>query len=380
MKYECHKCYKSFYDNKALDYHLNKRKKSCTDRKQYKDNRLICENCNKTYASQRTLKRHQETTCGKNHLSNNQLTVIGETNNMYLPENIAGAMLKVMVMLQRECIDIPSKEMFDTNNKETIVSIVSKLNPSNESEKQAIKDFINYLTKTINHRQQQQKTTDLVCSGCNKEFSRKYTLERHQKKSCPQTTQVMNNGAIVGSNHGTVNSAGRDLNNNTINNISAPTNLVAFGKEDMSFITFNAQTALMNKGLACIPKMVEIIHFSKKRPQNHNVYVPNHREPYALIFDGVNWIVADKGRVLERLIDDNKNWLSQMHDEQEDDIKPHVTRKFENFLTKTGSKGDKKEKKKIEKDVWLYLFNHKKEAETVRAQMIADEKALKALE
>ena len=74
----------------------------------------------------------------------------------------------------------------------------------------------------------------------------------------------------------------------------------------------------------------------------------------------MNWIVADKGRVLEKLIDDNKNWLSQMHDEQEDDIPPHVTRKFENFLTKTGSKGDKKEKKKIEKDVWLYLFNHKK--------------------
>ena len=69
----------------------------------------------------------------------------------------------------------------------------------------------------------------------------------------------------------------KQINNNTIK-------LVAFGNEDLSYITDTVCKKILNKGYMSVPGLIEHVHFDKNKPENHNIYVSNMRNNNVMIF------------------------------------------------------------------------------------------------
>ena len=75
--------------------------------------------------------------------------------------------------------------------------------------------------------------------------------------------------------------------NVTNNNV----NIVAFGKEDLDFITDDVYKKILNKGYGAHCAFAEHVHFNKNQPNNQNVFLSNIKDTkYITVNDGEKWI------------------------------------------------------------------------------------------
>jgi hypothetical protein len=92
------------------------------------------------------------------------------------------------------------------------------------------------------------------------------------------------NNIINNSNNTTNNNINNTINNTTNNNI----NIVAYGKEDMSFITEKQILDILSNGRKGIYKLIEIVNFNKDKPENHNIRYNNKKDEIVHINNGKN--------------------------------------------------------------------------------------------
>ena len=93
-----------------------------------------------------------------------------------------------------------------------------------------------------------------------------------------------------------------DNSTNNIDNSTNVINVIAFGKEDLSFITDANYKQIMNRGYAAPCILTEHIHYNKDRPENHNIYVSNKKDKkYIHVFDGNKWNVRLTKDIIEEL-------------------------------------------------------------------------------
>ena len=57
----------------------------------------------------------------------------------------------------------------------------------------------------------------------------------------------------------------------------------------------------MNKGFRSVPQLVEAIHFNPKKPENHNVYIPNIKNNYAMIWNGTKWDLTSREDIIDNM-------------------------------------------------------------------------------
>jgi hypothetical protein len=187
-------------------------------------------------------------------------------------------------------------------------------------------------TKSLNFPQKL-----LICEFCSKKFTRKDNLTRHtsvcKKKtieynvSCDNLPnskdffskkeveeiirrtkneydlKVVENMTIIDELRKQVELL---IRNQGSNNITFNTNIVlnAFGKENTSYITSDYVKLLINNGpIQSIPKLLEHIHFNPEHVENHNIQIPNKKEPYAKIFNGTKWEISDRKRAIRDMTD-----------------------------------------------------------------------------
>lgn len=164
----------------------------------------------------------------------------------------------------------------------------------------------------------------------------------------------------------TMNNNINNINNNnlssnkTINNIQNniyKTNikLVPFGKEDLSYISNEICSLILNKGFKSVPKLVEFVHFSNSNPKHHNVYISNMRDTYATIFNGKIWILHDRQDIINQLYDDKRLFLEDKFKELHEKL-DHVTKKKFNRFIKTN---DEFVSNNVKEDIKLLLYNKK---------------------
>ena len=67
----------------------------------------------------------------------------------------------------------------------------------------------------------------------------------------------------------------------------------------------------MNRGVNSVPKLIEAIHFNPDKPENHNVYIPNLKNKYAMIYNGKKWDLSNKEDIIDDMYDDNSNILEE---------------------------------------------------------------------
>ena len=242
---------------------------------------------------------------------------------------------------------------------------------------------------------------ELKCNQCLKTFSKMSNLTRHQNGRCKKVSKenteeiynkllaemtkmmeekdkkinnlitevkkLKNKTVLVKGRRKTINT---NSNNNTnINNNNTNTNigqfnqqninvkLVAFKKEDLSFITDDVYKKILNKGFMSVPTLVEYIHFNKDKPQYRNIYISNMRDKYALVYDGENWQLRDREMILKELIDDKTDVLSIKFEEMIATLDEFTIRKFQRFL----DEGDDDDNVcKIKDDLRMILYNNRK--------------------
>jgi len=213
---------------------------------------------------------------------------------------------------------------------------------------------------------------DIVCENCGKTFARKDVLKKHLDKHCSGTSTVKellqqiktlksevkdlkNTSQIITGNNNQIISG-----NNTqifIGN-DAILKLRAFGDEDTSGVTQKEYLKFMQHGFRSIPELVETIHFDKNKPENHNVYIPNIREGYAMVHKGNNvWKLADKKQTIQSMCSKNKDLLEEKLDEFGDKLVEQTKTRFDKFIDDYDN-DNKTVMKKLTKEVGIVLTNN----------------------
>lgn len=148
-------------------------------------------------------------------------------------------------------------------------------------------------------------------------------------------------------------------NANNIQNINNHNEIkiIAYGKEDLSFITDLDYSTILNKGFKSVPNLIEFIHFNINKPENQNIYISNMRDNHVLIFDGEKWQLKERNDILQDIIDNKTYFLAEKFDEIYDTLDEGTIKKFKRFLDE---KDQDRVIDQIKKDLKLMLYNNKK--------------------
>lgn len=159
------------------------------------------------------------------------------------------------------------------------------------------------------------KTNEIICNYCDKIFKSKQWRQKHEIK-CKTT----HDGEIKKLNDKIIelermvklsqpSTTNNIVNNNIVNNTQVNYFINNYGDEDVSRITKRDFLRIFKTRKMSIPKVIEMIHFNKDLPQNHNVYISNYKDNYALIFTDNKWKIIDKNEILRKLIFDSRDLL-----------------------------------------------------------------------
>ena len=144
----------------------------------------------------------------------------------------------------------------------------------------------------------------------------------------------------------------------TIINIDKQINLNNYGSEDLSHITSGFKDNLLKVPFVAIPKMIEEVHFSDKKPENNNIKIQNKKEKYVKVYQDDKWIYKDKKSTITNLVDDKYSLIDNHYEDTKDNPKPkHVERQYEKFK-ELFNEGDKELHNEIRVDCELVLLNN----------------------
>lgn len=127
-------------------------------------------------------------------------------------------------------------------------------------------------------------------------------MEQQMKKMEKDTSEMKKK---IKSQHKTINMQNKTINKYEKCNVDNSTNVmnvIAFGKEDLSFISDAKYKHIMNRGFAAPSALAEHVHYNKDRPEYHNIYVSNKKDKkYIHVYDGNKWVIRLTKDVIEEL-------------------------------------------------------------------------------
>ena len=175
------------------------------------------------------------------------------------------------------------------------------------------------------------KNEKTQCRLCGKRLLHKSSLSRHMRGRCPviierdrereeifQSLMAKMKGMEDEMNEmkkgpkKIVNNSTQNINNNTqnITNVQNNIKLVAFGKEDMKKLKHDDVVPLL-RGYYTPVHMTEFMHFNPEKPEYHNVYISNIKDKYAMVFNGTEWELMSKERVVDDLYQEKKDHVEE---------------------------------------------------------------------
>ena len=337
MSFSCPFCVKEFDKKHHLKYHMFKRKSHCleeliadgainfqlNDHQRYFVDKLVCVFCGKKYSSYSNLTKHQKRSCSKKKyltkiVKDNEQKLHGFRNDLkcnycnytftrkdnLLRHIYLRCKIKKKVFEEREVIYQQLVEQMMVQNK-NLIKQTKQLEMVIQENKQLRQQNESLINKITDNR-----------TGCNY-----------------QCNNVINS-------------------NNTINNIQ----IVAFGKEDMDNINEKVSIYCMKRGCMAVPALIKYMHFNQNKPQYHNVYISNMRDPYAMIFDGCNWTLTNKFEIIDDLYEKNKGHLTSKFEDFYDALPEYTKIMFQKFLDQ---EDDDACVNAIKREIKLLLYNRR---------------------
>ncbi len=346
--YKCIKCSKEF--KYKSDFNRHKSRKTPCDKDKILCKNYKCPKCYKTYTTKRSLSRHVNSFC------------------------------KVKLNIENLQHQNPPNSQKQTPN--------SHQNPPN-SQKQTPNSHQNDITINDEDRP--------TCKYCLKKFSRIDSLNRHIKSRCNQQKEIeedrekiyqslldemvnmknqinkltdennsLKSKLAINMVNNTTNYTDNTINNNTINNNTFNIQLVAFGQEQLDHLTDRHYKYIINKGFKSIQELVKFIHFSKNKPENHNIYISNMRDNYVMIYNGKKWLLKDRAETINDLYDIKKSILIDKFDELINALPEHAIKKFNRFIN---DEQDDVISNNVKKEIKTILYNNKNIPEQTKKKL-----------
>ncbi len=239
------------------------------------DNRIIeyiCNNCNKKFASNYSLKRHI-------------------------------SVCKNVINCEKKAIQSEKKAI--QSEKNTIQSEIIFNCLKCGKQYKTKKSFIEHEKKCIG-------VDSLTCGRCMHRFSSTGNKRNHIKKNNCKPRSIIN--AITNNITNNINNNNNNCNN-TINNNYIINN---YGNERVDYITFqNMIEIFKNSGDYIIPKYIKLKHYNKEFPENHNIKYSNNG---CLVKINNEWIYKDINDFSETLLNRNATELKKYFDNKKREI------------------------------------------------------------
>jgi hypothetical protein len=240
------------------------------------------------------------------------------------------------------------------------------------------KEMFVHLENCESYRSSFTNNGEYNCNFCNKNFNHKGNCHRHMKHHCKKKKEKNEKERYKKeTDKQNEKKKGEELENeilkkkleeaekkieelkksqviNNYNNIT----LIAHNKQpDLSHLTDKDYLKIMNRGFNSVPKLIEAIHFNPEKPENQNVYIPNIKNKYAMVWNGDKWVLNCREDIIDDMYDDNSDLLiDKLEQLEESDTKNKILKKFKRFMSK---KEDSNIKNKIKEDIKLLLYNNK---------------------
>ena len=234
----------------------------------------------------------------------------------------------------------------------------------------------------LKKREKKEKLNKFECIFCNKILSYKQSLHTHYK-SCKEKikSEEVNDSMkeLINIMNEQIKDCKKELSKQNkelekrdkqidelikkagiTNNINIQNNykLLSYNDTDISHLSDKDIRNCLEHNNLCIPHLVKKVHFNPKKPENHNIYISNIKNNYAMKYDGGQWNLENQDEAIEILIDDKQLILEQKLEEWIETGKeyPDIMAKFNRYL-------EKKEKddvlNTIKEEIKLILFNNR---------------------
>ena len=211
------------------------------------------------------------------------------------------------------------------------------------------------------------ESKEFRCEFCQKKYSRKDSLYRHQKKSCKSKIEkkdlydkietLINEITLIKEENkklkeelivskyesNTMINSNNTIKNNTIKNNNIQIN--NYGSENIDYITDKVFMKLLSTPLSAIPKLIELKHFNPKHPENHNIKITNIHDKFAKIYKDNKWLISHKKDVILDLVENGYADFEEFKDLNEEEITNKIKEKYkimEQFFIKNPDKLCKK--------------------------------------
>jgi hypothetical protein len=244
-------------------------------------------------------------------------------------------------------------------------------------------------SKTINS--QSKTIKNLRCNYCEKNFTHSNNLNRHIKTACKVIKENNNNKKIIfdtlinemnelkekltqqeqknnkleqeiqslkkmSKNKIINNSNNKIINTNSHNNITNNIQLIAFGKETMDKIDKKGILKALKKGYFSTVELTDQIHFNPKIPEHHNIYIPNLKDKYTMIYDGNKWNLKLTETVIDDLYDNKKVIIENNINEFQNSLNDSQQLALERWIN---TPDENKKITNVKEEFKLLLYNKK---------------------
>lgn len=249
-----------------------------------------------------------------------------------------------------------NEKIFYEFYKENFPEVVSKLNN----------------TAQITHKpaeNTQNNAQSIHCDYCNKKFTRKDTLTRHEKNYCKIKKELNKDLQIIelrnelrkekstNINNGTINNSHNTNNTNNTNNI-----VIQIGKENSDELLTDFEKKIIFSGglYSMIPKLVEKVNCNDRLPQFQNLKITNLQSKYCNEYDEKTkkFIKVLRKELMNRFIEYKRYELEELCNNPDNKISD----RSKQYVDKICNKIDNKEKYKeyfdeLVNDVILLIYN-----------------------
>ena len=190
------------------------------------------------------------------------------------------------------------------------------------SQHENLKELVRLLNKKVNYIETSSLIPDDEILKDNK------TIKKLEKKLAfvdlggNSITNIQN---IQGNNYNT---------NNTINNCNYTINntqniTVNYKETNTEHLTQSDYRQIIGRKLNCIPEMIRRIHCNEEHPENMNIFIPNFKNKFIMVYENGDWKLQNRNTVILDLIEDKTCRLEEWIDESADD---GLKKKFEEYI------------------------------------------------
>lgn len=229
--------------------------------------------------------------------------------------------------------------------------------------------------------------SEFICTFCDKKLSSKFNLERHQENSCKikkaldsnditelkkllcsaptkKSSNVNGNNNNNTTNNNITNNTttnnnitNNNITNNNITNNNTINVILPHGKENMDYITDEMWLKIIAKGFESIFDFIEILHFNEDHPENHNIYISNMRDKYALTYDGTRWNLVLANQAIDDMITNKTIILDNQFNKFENMLGPNTKKRYKKFSDYESEDDDSEYSNRIQGKITLLAYN-----------------------